>query len=317
MSLPGESHLVGLIGSGITASLSPALHERAADRAGLRYLYRPVDLDALPGRAGTAPAEHARALLRAAGELGFSACNITYPCKQLVVEMMDEIAPDAARLGAVNTVLFRGGRLHGHNTDVTGFGSALAAGLPGADLTQVVQLGAGGAGSATAYALLAAGARRLGIADVDPDRAAERAASCARLFPEAEVTALSPEQLPEALAAATGLLNATPVGMHHHPGSPLPLELLRPQLWVADVVYLPQETPLIRAARALGCRVLPGGGMAVGQAADAFELITGITPDREAMTRDFAELVAAQQGAVEAPATTAAPKPAPTGKEPR
>lgn len=296
MSLPGRSHLVGLIGGGITASLAPPLHERAADRLGLRYLYRPVDLEALPGHPGPVSAQHGVRLLGAARELGFSACNVTHPCKQLAVALMDELSEEASRLGAVNTVLFRDGRMIGHNTDVTGFAAALAAGLPAADLTRVVQLGTGGAGSATAYALLAAGVQRLELFDVDRPRAEERAAEYARLFPGAEVRALSGEQLPEAVGEATGLLNVTPIGMHHHPGAPLDLELVHPGLWVADVIYLPQETPLIRRARALGCPVLPGGGMAVGQAVDAFTLITGQAPDREAMARDFAELVTAQQG---------------------
>lgn len=108
--------------------------------------------------------------------------------------------------------------------------------------------------------------------------------------------ALTPETLPDAVKAADGLVNATPIGMHHHPGAPLDLDLLRPDLWVADVIYLPQETALIRRARELGCRVLPGGYMAVGQAIDAFELITGIRPDDASMRTHFERLIAAQQG---------------------
>ena len=101
------------------------------------------------------------------------------------------------------------------------------------------------------------------------------------------MVALAPEQLPSALASCRGLVNATPIGMHHQPGAPLDLSLLRADLWVADVIYLPQDTPLITAARALGARTLPGGLMAVGQAADAFTLITGQRPDITEIRRFF------------------------------
>jgi shikimate dehydrogenase len=292
MSRRGESYLVGLIGDGITASLTPPLHEEEADLHGLRYLYRPVDLS----RIGAGP-DDAPALMRAGFDLGFSAFNITHPAKQIVIPHLDHVAPDAAELGAVNTVLLRDGRTEGHNTDLTGFASALREGLPGADLGAVVQLGVGGAGAATAHALLAAGASELRLHDLDPARAAARAAELGERFPAARVVPLTPAELPEALSTADGLVNASPIGMHIHPGAPVDLGLLHPGLWVADIIYLPQETELIRRARQLGCPVLPGGHMLVGQAVDAFELITGIRPDPARMRRRFERLVGAQQGA--------------------
>ncbi len=150
---PKDSYLVGLIGSGIGPSLSPALHEREADRQGLRYLYRLIDIDAL----GVAP-EAVGDLVRAARDLGFDGLNITHPCKQLVIEHLDALAPQAEALGAVNTVVFEDGRAVGHNTDVTGFAASFARGLPDAPLERVVQLGAGGAGAAVAHAMLTLGA---------------------------------------------------------------------------------------------------------------------------------------------------------------
>ncbi|MCT1367692.1 shikimate dehydrogenase [Kocuria sp. HSID16901] len=291
MSLVGESYVVGLIGSGITATLSAPMHEKAADTLGLRYIYRPIDLDTIPDGVERAPE-----LLKTAVDVGFSAFNITFPCKQTIIEYLDEVAPDAARLGAVNTVVVDDGRLIGHNTDFSGFASALDAGLPGADLTSVVQLGTGGAGSATAYAVLSRGAVKLSLFDVDPQRSAERATELSGQFPDASVVALTADDLPQALAEASGLINATPIGMHHHPGAPLDLDLLHPELWVADVIYLPQETALIKRGRQLGCRVLPGGYMAVGQAVDAFELITGSRPDYAELRTYFERLVADQQG---------------------
>ena len=157
MSNRTESYLVGLVGDGVMPSLTPHMHEREGDVQGLRYLYRPIDLLEL-GLPGDAVGE----LLQSARSLGFNGLNITHPCKQLVLEHLDEVSPDARRLGAVNTVVIRDGRFIGHNTDFSGFAAALASGLPGAQLDRVVQLGAGGAGSAVAYALLTAGVQDAG-----------------------------------------------------------------------------------------------------------------------------------------------------------
>ncbi|GAA3586010.1 shikimate dehydrogenase [Klugiella xanthotipulae] len=286
MSTVDESFLVGLVGDGVLPSLTPPMHEAEADAHGVRYLYRPLDLSRL-----SYTPEQIGPLLRAAGDLGFNALNITHPCKQLVLDELDEVSEDAARLGAVNTVLLRDGRFIGHNTDFSGFAAALAEGLPGAALDRVVLLGAGGAGAAVSYATLAAGAAELTIVDLDAARAVERAATLRGFFPRSRVTAADTAELPELLTAATGFIHATPVGMHQHPGIPVEASLLRPELWVADVVYRPLDTELVIAARALGCRVLDGGFMAVGQAADAFALITGLDPDRQRMREHFLRLI--------------------------
>lgn len=289
VSTPSESFVVGLIGEGVTPSLSPPMHEQAADRLGLRYIYRPVDLTVLG--AGEGVEARLKALLHGGRDLGFNAFNITHPCKQLVLGCLDAVSDDAARLGAVNTVLIRDGQFIGHNTDFSGFASALAAGLPGAVLDRVVQLGVGGAGSAVAYALLKAGSTHLTLIDTDYSRAAERARALGRLFPGQAVAAAQSGDLPGLLAGADGFVHATPVGMHSHPGLPLDPDLLSPRHWVADVVYRPLETELVRAAQARGCAVLDGGQMAVGQAVDAFELITGIRPDPNLMRQDFLDLI--------------------------
>ncbi|GGG66405.1 shikimate dehydrogenase [Kocuria dechangensis] len=291
MSTTSESYLVGLIGAGITASLTPPMHEAEAAHHGLHYLYRPVDLEAI-GRPGTDVGE----LLRAGRDLGFNAFNITHPCKQLVLDHLHETTPAAAALKAVNTVLIRDGRFIGHNTDQTGFAAGLAAELPEAPKESVVQIGTGGAGSAVAAALLSQGVQALHLFDVDPTRAAERAQALGQMFPHQSVAAAGTEELPGLIAAADGVVNATPVGMHHHPGTPIDTSLLSARQWVADVIYLPVDTELITAARAAGCRVLDGGHMAVGQAADAFALITGMEPDRARMRAYFLELLHAQQG---------------------
>ncbi|RAN76671.1 shikimate dehydrogenase [Bacillus sp. SRB_336] len=287
MSSPAESILLGLIGEGVLPSLTPALHEREADRLGLRLLYRPIDLLEL----GLPPAA-AGGLLEAAARLGFNGLNVTHPCKQLVLPFLDEMSADARRLGAVNTVLIQDGRFVGHNTDFSGFGSALAAGLPQAPLDRVVQLGAGGAGSAVAYAVLGAGAQILHLVDVDAGRAAGRAAELQRLFPGRTVTGRGIDGLAELVPQADGLVNCTPMGMKEHPGASFDLELLTARHWVADIVYRPIETDMVKFARDRGCRVLDGGRMAVGQAADAFRLFTGREADAERLRGHFLELIA-------------------------
>lgn len=287
MSLPSESYLIGLIGDGVTPSLTPAMHEREGAAHGLLYLYRPIDLVVL----GLAP-ESVGELVRAARNLGYNGLNITHPCKQLVIGHLDEVDENAARLGAVNTVVIgTDGRTVGHNTDFSGFLTAFRAGLPDAALGHVVQLGAGGAGSAVAYALLTAGVARLTIVDLDPARAGERAAELAALFPAASVTAGTTAALATLLAEADGVVHCTPVGMAAHPGTPFDTSLLSPLHWVADIVYRPIETQLVREARAIGCRVLDGGRMAVGQAVDAFRIFTGLEPDAERMRAHFLELI--------------------------
>ena len=290
-----DSCLIGLIGSGIGSSFSPMLHEREADRQGLRYLYRLIDLDTL----GAAP-DRIGELVRAAGDMGFRGLNITHPCKQLVIGHLDALAPQAEAVGAVNTVVFegrgrgesRGGRAVGHNTDVTGFAASFDRGLPDARLERVVQLGAGGAGAAVAHALLAKGARHLAVVDPSADRAAALAASLNRRFGGGRATAADAADLAALMPRADGLVHASPTGMPAHPGLPLSADLVHAGLWVADVVYSPPETELLRLARARGCAVLDGLGMLVFQAADAFRLFTGIDPDRARMLAQAAELAA-------------------------
>ncbi len=272
------SYLIGLVGSGIGPSLSPALHEREADRLGLRYVYRRLDLDVLGLPVGD--------VLAAARIAGFDGLNVTHPAKQAILPHLDEIAPEAAALGAVNTVLFDGGRAIGHNTDATGFARSLGRGLPDVRMDDVVLLGAGGAGAAVAHALLSLGVGRLGVHDVDATRSARLVDALRRRFGASRAVTCAPE----AVGTADGLVHATPTGMAAHPGLPIRESLMRKELWVADIVYRPLETALLAAARARGCRVLHGGGMVVLQAAESFRLFTGIEPDAARMLAHFEEL---------------------------
>jgi quinate/shikimate dehydrogenase (NAD+) len=282
----GERFLLGLIGAGIASSASPPLHEAEGAALGLRCLYQLIDLDELG-----LPAEAVGELLGEARRMGFAGVNVTYPCKQLALEHLDELSPTTRALGAANTVVFQDGLAVGYNTDRSGFSRSFELGLPGAPLGRAVLIGAGGAGTAVAHAALSLGVRRLAVADRDEDRAARLARSLAAQFGGDRVIALDGDGLEDQLAGADGLIHATPTGMASHPGVPLPLELLRREMWVADIVYMPLETELLRYARELGCRTLDGGGMAVFQAAASFELFTGRQPDAERMLRHFAALV--------------------------
>jgi shikimate dehydrogenase len=272
--------LLGLIGAGIQRSRSPALQEEEARHHGLRLHYQLIDLDPLGLGVESLPE-----LITGAKRLGFCGLNITYPCKQAVVPLLDELSDEARALKAVNTIVVRDGTLTGHNTDCSGFAEAFRRGLPDVALDRVVQLGAGGAGAAVAYAALALGARQLTVFDRESARAEELAASLAPRLGEARVRAET--DLAREMAEADGLIHATPTGMAKLPGMPPPAALLEPRHWVAEIVYFPLETELLRAARAKGCRTLDGGGMAVFQAAGAFRLFTGVEPDAERMLRHF------------------------------
>ena len=275
--------LVGLIGAGIQASRAPALHEREGIEQGLRYVYKLIDLDRL-GLAASALPE----LLTAAERLGFAGLNITHPCKQSVLPLLTELSADARALGAVNTVLFQDAKRIGHNTDWWGFAESVRRGLPGAGLDRVVVLGAGGAGAAVAYAALKSGAQRVSIFDLDVARADELVARLSTIFGHGR--AIAPSDLAGAVQQADGLIHATPTGMAKYPGLPLPERLLRPGLWVAEVVYFPLETEFLRTAKRIGCRTLDGGDMAVLQAVEAFRLFTGRTADAQRMLRHFASM---------------------------
>ncbi len=284
--------LVGLIGANIQKSLSPLLHEDAFADAGIDGHYHLMDFDQLPGR-------RLEELLAGACATGFAGVNVTYPCKEAVLPLLDEVSAEARQIGAVNTVTIeRNGRTVGYNTDRTGFrasfeetlGRDAVAGRP------AVVVGAGGAGRAVAFALLDLGAGSILVHDRDAARATALVAELILQFGAQRCQLLS--DLHAGLGAASGVVNATPVGMLGFPGTAVPFEAIKPEHWVADVVYTPLETALVKAARLRGARVLTGGGMCVHQAAAAFRLFVGIAPDVARMHRVFAEAVAARDAAL-------------------
>jgi shikimate dehydrogenase len=282
--------LVGLIGEGIQESLSPALHEEEARCQGLTLHYHLIDL----ARNGRSIADLPR-LIDSAEAVGFDGLNITYPSKQAVLPLLSELSEDARAIGAVNTVVFCEGKRKGFNTDYSGFAVSFRQKLGDAARRRVVLLGAGGAGAAIAHAAMSFGVEQLFIVDRDHERADALARGVARHYPKQRV--VSADELAPAAKRADGLIHATPTGMAAHPGLPFDPSLLRPEMWVAEIVYFPLETELLRAARARGCRTLDGGGMMVWQAVGAFEHFTGIMPDAARMEAHFRRMISGGSGA--------------------
>lgn len=274
--------LAGLIGQGIQGSRTPAMHQAEGERLGLHYFYQLLDTDRMQATPALAD------LLQATQWCGFSGLNITFPYKQQVIPYLDELGDTAKAVGAVNTVVFKDGKRIGHNTDLSGFALSFQVQMGDTKHDQVLLIGAGGAGLAVAHALLISGVNKLFITDVSFERAQELASNLMAQYGanRAQATAITPTLIPQ----IDGLVNATPVGMAKLPGTPFPLELLEARLWVVDIIYFPIETELLKAARLQGCRVASGAGMAVFQAVAAFELITGLQPDSEAMRSTFNSL---------------------------
>lgn len=281
---PTAKFLVGLIGEGIQGSRSPALHEQEARHLGCALHYQLID----PARDGRSAADLPR-LLDAAQAVGFAGVNITHPCKQAVLTLLDHLSLDAQAIGAVNTVVFQGGERVGHNTDWSGFATPFRRALGDVALDRVSLLGAGGAGAAVAHAILTLGARELAIVDPDAGRAEALAAGLQARFGGHRVQ--HARDVRSAIVASDGVINATPIGMTGHPGTPVDPAWLERRQWVTEIVYFPLETELLRAAKQRGCRTLDGGGMAVWQAVGAFELFTGRVPDAQRMEQHFRSIV--------------------------
>jgi shikimate dehydrogenase len=270
-----QRFLTGLIGAPIAQSASPAMHEKAAEALGIRCHYHLIEV------AG-ADAAGLRALLDGVRKLGFAGVNVTFPYKESVVPLLDELSPGARAIGAVNTVVVRDGRLIGYNTDTTGFERAIANLVNRSNRGPVALIGAGGVGKAIAYALAALGVTELRVFDTDCAKAAQLAA---QLRGRQEIRVA--QSVEDALRQAVGVVNATPVGMLPDRGMAVPDALLHRGLWVADAVYTPLWTPLLTAAKAKGAEIMTGRELAIHQAADAFKLFTGLKPSIAEMGNAF------------------------------
>jgi shikimate dehydrogenase len=270
--IPQASIRLGLIGDNIKQSRSPELHRIAGELCGLDVSY---DL-LIPPELG----QDFETTLAAARERGLRGVNVTHPYKERAAALATAADPLIARIGAVNTVVFDAGGINGHNTDYTGFIAAYRGGFGERPPGTVAIVGAGGAGRAIAFALMALGARELRIADRD---AAKAEALAAALRGGSAVRATS--TIAEALAGADGAVNATPVGMAGHPGTAIAPDLLRGLGWAFDAVYTPVETRFKSDAEAQGLATLSGYELYLHQGIQAFEIFAGRKFEFEAELR--------------------------------
>lgn len=284
--------LVGLLGANIQGSMSPALFAEAFAAAGIDGYYHLLDVDRLHER-------RLPPLLAAIKAAGFAGANVTYPFKQDIIPLLDAIDPGAAEVGAVNTIAIAAdGRTTGFNFDRSGWRNSFVAafGSGSAEGKTVVQIGAGGAGRAVAFALRDLGVGTLLIYDLDQARAAALKADLEQQ--RAPFNCRVSRDLAGDIAAADGVLNATQVGMRGFPGNPVPVDALQARHWAADVIYTPLQTEYLKAAAAKGARTLNGSGMCVQQAVGAFTQLTGVTPELARLNRAFAAAVAARDAAL-------------------
>lgn len=261
------------------------MHEQAGDALDTRCHYHLIEV------AGAGQAE-LRALLDGIRRIGFAGVNVTFPYKEAVIPLLDELSPAAREIGAVNTVVVRDGRLVGYNTDATGFERAIAALVKSSGQGAVALIGAGGVGKAIAHALTALGMAELSIFDTDRVKAEQIAAQ----LRGRQATRIA-DSVEDALRGVVGVVNGTPIGMLPDRGTPVPDALLRRDMWVADAVYTPLWTPLLTAAKAKGAAVMTGRELAIHQAADAFELFTGLKPSMSELGNAFDGVMAKRHSA--------------------
>jgi len=280
--------LVGLLGANIQGSMSPALFADAFAAAAIDGYYHLLDTDRLPER-------RLPKLLDAVKAAGFAGVNVTYPFKQEIIPLLDAVDPEAAQVGAVNTVsIGPDGRTTGYNFDRCGWRNSFLETLGQSSVQgkTVVQVGAGGAGRAVAFALMDLGAAVLILHDLDSARANALKAELSSQYGPTRCRIAG--NVERDIAAADGVVNATQIGMLGFPGCPIPISAIKATHWAADVIYTPVQTTFLSAAAAKGARVLNGGGMCVHQAVAAFQCLTGVTPDLERLHRAFATAIAAR-----------------------
>jgi shikimate dehydrogenase len=260
--LTGRTSLAGVIGWPVSHSRSPRLHGFWLDRYGLDGAYVPLPT----------PPERFAAAIHGLVAAGFAGLNVTIPHKEAAFALCDEVAPLARQAGAVNTLVFEGGRILGRNTDGIGFLANLRqSGIDPAAGPALI-LGAGGAARAIAAALL-----ELGVTVTLCNRTRTRATDLAAMLSGCSVLDWPERHM--GVGGSTLLVNTTSLGMAGH--APLDIDLGRAPLGssVADIVYVPLETPLIAAARARGLKTAPGLGMLLHQAAPGFAAWFGVTPE--------------------------------------
>ena len=279
----GEGRIAGVMGWPVAHSLSPRLHGFWLRQYGIDGVYVPLPVhpDAFPDA------------IRALAQIGFRGVNITVPHKQAALSACDQVDAVARRIGAVNTVVFTDGRLHGSNTDAFGFLENMREGVSDWQpaVGPAVVLGAGGAARSVVAALVDSGVPEVRVCN----RSAQRAQALCREI-GGPVKSLSWTDREAALSDTAVLVNATSLGMTGQEPLTLDLARLPNSAVVSDLVYVPLETPLLAAARARGNRVVDGLGMLLHQARPGFAAWFGVSP---AVTPELRDFVLAAMGPAE------------------
>ena len=281
--IKGTTKIAGVIGFPIEHTISPGIHNAAFAALGLDYVYLPFAVR--PENLGRA--------IAGLSSLGIIGINVTIPHKETVIQYLNEISEEARRIGAVNTVVIKQERLIGHNTDGKGFVQALKEeGKIDIQGKKVIILGAGGAGRAVAVQSGLEGAGELIIFDKEEERARRLSADIKRDIPQLRVETVSRNEIKPNLNEADILVNATPAGMKADDELIINSQWLLPRTLVFDLIYNPQETRLMQAARKRGCAVVGGLGMLIHQGALSFELWTGKKAPLDVMKKAAKELMA-------------------------
>ena len=272
--------IVAVFGQPVAGNPTQFMMERALAQAGLDWRY--LTLEVAPELLGDA--------IRGMRAMGFRGCNLTKPHKVAVIEFLDRLAESAEICGAVNCVVREGAKLVGENTDGKGFLQSLEEVTPAAGKDFVI-LGAGGAARAIAVEVARAGAAHITVVNRSADRG-QQLVELLRTRTSAAADFVLWQGGFEVPAGTNVLVNATSIGLKDADARvPIAIKSLRPDLIVADVNFNPPDTRLVRDARERGCTTLSGLGMLVNQAVIAFELWTGIRPDRTAMSDALEEFL--------------------------
>ena len=273
-----ETIRLGLIGDNIGASRAPRLHVLAGRQNGIDVTYDRL----VPRDLG----EDFDPLFDRVARAGYRGMNVTYPYKERAARRVRIDDPQLRAMGSVNTVLFEAEGPRGYNTDHTGFMTAYRQARGEAPPGHVLLVGAGGVGRSIAFALATLSAQQIRIADTDPARANALADTLRRCFPGLALRIGS--DAAELAEGATGLINATPVGMIGHPGMPLPRAALNGASWAFDAVYTPVKTQFLAAADTAGARIISGYELFIGQGVDAWRLFTDLPVDEARLRADLA-----------------------------